>query len=195
MGGTAMAVPRWNRDPWLYRDRVFVGSVLDVGGTGDPLGRYRAYFPNLTSVTVLDMATSSGQGVDAWITGDASQPTGTFDCVYSSHCLEHVNGPEATMQAWWDAVRPGGYLVVIVPSWHHYEREVWPPRFNTDHRTSWVMRLEPGDPSHHRGLLDLSPRGGRIISARTLDAGFVPGPIDQTADHLCESGLELVVQK
>ena len=198
MGGTAMALPRWEREHWLYRNRVFVGRVLDIGGTGDSLGRYRASLPEITHLTVLDHNTCSFEGLDNMILGDASTlPNEQWDCVYSSHCLEHIDHPDRALAEWWDVVRPGGYLVTIVPSWYTYEREVWPPRFNTDHRTSWVMHWRLSQPVHSEAALDLhlALPGATLIRALTLDAGFLPGDYDQTADHVCESAFEIIVRK
>jgi predicted SAM-dependent methyltransferase len=38
-----------------------------------------------------------------------------FDFVYSSHCLEHMHDPKATILDWWRLVKPGGHLFVVVP--------------------------------------------------------------------------------
>ena len=54
MGGTSMAVARWQKDSF-YVEKVFAGTTLDIGGAGDCIARYRAELPNLGTVTGLDL--------------------------------------------------------------------------------------------------------------------------------------------
>jgi SAM-dependent methyltransferase len=116
--------------------------------------------------------------------------------VFSSHCIEHMVDPTRALKAWWDLVKPGGHLVVIAPSWGHYERKVWPPRFNTDHKTAWDLYLTGEVESFRRGLVnECGSLGGTIIRALTLDEHWRPGEFDQTSTHESESSFEVVVQK
>ncbi len=39
----------------------------------------------------------------------------SFDTVNSSHCLEHMHCPDQSIQDWWQLVKPGGYLITVVP--------------------------------------------------------------------------------
>lgn len=41
--------------------------------------------------------------------------TGKYDCVLSSHNLEHVANPLKAVAEWVRVVRPGGYLLLILP--------------------------------------------------------------------------------
>jgi SAM-dependent methyltransferase len=43
---------------------------------------------------------------------------GTYDIVYSSYVLEHVQGAEGALDAWLSALVPGGLLVLRVPDGH-----------------------------------------------------------------------------
>jgi SAM-dependent methyltransferase len=145
MGGTAMAIPRWATEPAFYHDQVFVGTVLDVGGGPDPLAHHA--LPNVTRHTTLDQEPNQNPESAEWLVRYAWDiPAGRqWDCVYSSHCLEHVPIAELaqTRAAWWNAVKPGGHLVIIVPDMEMYERGHWPSRFNVDHKTRWVEDREP----------------------------------------------------
>lgn len=204
MGGTTLALPRWSRDP--FYQRVFRGDVLDIGGSGDSLGRHRHVLTGITHLTVLDLFGCHDAGVDQFIGGDAATDLGRqFDLVFSSHTIEHLDEPWVAAKQWWKMVKPGGYLFVIAPSWEHYERKVWPPTKNPDHRTAWVMLTESDHewPAHVCGLLNvvaLENWAGdgfvNVLRATTLDEGFDPHTTrDQTADGTCECGLEVVIQK
>lgn len=67
------------------------------------------------------------------------QPESSFDCVHSSHCLEHMKDPVAALRDWWALVKPGGYMIVVVPDEDLYEQAAWPSLFNTDHKTTFRM--------------------------------------------------------
>lgn len=211
MGGTDMAVLRWAKEPQFYEKRVVQGRVLDIGPGVSPLAKFASQFSQALHYSSLDHQILESYSNER-ILGDATDgaeklaPT-QWDLVFSSHCLEHIDDPSRALRAWWDLVRPGGHLMVIVPTWVHYERLVWPPSKNSDHRTAWVMYLQATD----RPLIDLWGRaymrgamnevgvlpGATVHRAITLDEGFIPGPEDQTASltHPCESGIEVVAQK
>lgn len=62
-----------------------------------------------------------------------------YDAVHSSHCLEHMNSPRSALLEWWALVKPGGFLVVVVPEESLYEQRHWPSLFNGDHK--WTFRI------------------------------------------------------
>ena len=204
MGGTSLALSRWQRDGAFYRQEVIRGRVLDIGHGHDPLSRYAASFPLAGPYTCIDHQLQDARHAAEWLEADAEKGLHvlgrrTFDLVYSSHCLEHVWNPSAALKAWWERVAPGGHLLVIVPSWVHYERCVWPPRVNTDHKTAWLLEMPSERPLPFiRGLLDevKALAGAEIRRAQTLDAGFrSEDTADQTANGTCECGHEVVARK
>ncbi len=76
--------------------------------------------------------------------GDANcildfRPAESYDCVHSSHCLEHMTDPKVALKGWWGLVKPGGYLIVVVPDEDLYEQGVWPSRFNKYHTTTFRL--------------------------------------------------------
>lgn len=197
-----MAIQRWHRNKELYLDKVFAGTVLDVGGAGDCIARYRAELPNMGTVTGLDLAPMpDGLRDTDWLQMPATQlPAGLqFDAVYSSHCLEHIEqhllaGFRDTL---WGAVKPGGYLLLIVPDMEMYERGHWPSRFNCDHKTTWRMDRQRDDLGHVWSLREYLAQlpNSELLKLHRLTDNYQPGPYDQTSSGACESGIEAVVRK
>jgi len=76
--------------------------------------------------------------------GDAGQIDieGSFDYVWSSHCLEHMDNPHKALRLWWSLVKRGGYLIIIVPDEDLYEQGVWPSRYNSDHKHTFTVEKE-----------------------------------------------------
>jgi len=59
----------------------------------------------------------------------------TVDCVFSSHCLEHILCDHAAIRDWYRVLKTGGFIVCIVPSQALYEkRRFLPSPWNTDHK-------------------------------------------------------------
>jgi len=62
-------------------------------------------------------------------------PDESQDAVYSSHCLEHIKDYQNAIREWFRVVKIGGYLVIIVPHQHLFERKRdLPSRNNADHK-------------------------------------------------------------
>lgn len=61
----------------------------------------------------------------------------SFDTVHSSHCLEHVFKPEKCLLDWWALVKPGGFIITIVPDEDLYEQGIWPSIWNPDHKATF----------------------------------------------------------
>jgi SAM-dependent methyltransferase len=60
---------------------------------------------------------------------------GSVDTVFSSHMLEHTVDYVATIRDWYRVLRPGGFIVCVVPHQFLYEKR-WqlPSRWNADHK-------------------------------------------------------------
>ena len=93
------------------------GRILDIGGGPDPV---------TPEAIVWDLPQGSAQEMR----GARAE---TFDVVFSSHCLEHLVMPQAALLRWWSLIRPGGYLIICVPSCDGYEQGYWPSRWNPQH--------------------------------------------------------------
>jgi SAM-dependent methyltransferase len=97
-----------------------------------------------------------------------------FDFVYSSHCLEHMHNPQATILEWWKLVKPGGYLFVVVPDEDLYEQGVFPSRFNNDHKATFTICKNRSWSSRSINVLELgqSLPEGTIVSLQIQDAKY-----------------------
>ena len=102
------------------------------------------------------------------------QPESSYDCVHSSHCLEHMKDPAAALRDWWALVKPGGYMIIVVPDEDLYEQGAWPSLFNTGHESTFRMG---GTSSWSPVSNDIAEAIGNlpqveIITAKRQDAGY-----------------------
>jgi len=114
----------------------------------------------------------------------------SVDAVYSSHVLEHVRDYVATIRDWHRVLRPGGFIVCVVPHQFLYEKR-WalPSRWNADHKrfytpASLLREFEEA----------LEPNTYRVRHLRDNDDGYTyhVGP-DQHGGGRYE--IELVIEK
>jgi SAM-dependent methyltransferase len=141
-----------------FDSTYFIGSVLDIGSGYD--------------VVVPHAEAFDQQQGDANNILEHLQPH-SYDTVNSSHCLEHMHHPEKVLQDWWQLVKPGGYLVTVVPHEDLYEQGQWPSRFNSDHKATFRLDSSSWSPCSH-DLLKLSEAlpGAQLISADIQDDNY-----------------------
>jgi ADP-heptose:LPS heptosyltransferase/predicted SAM-dependent methyltransferase len=60
-----------------------------------------------------------------------------FDCVFSSHTLEHIEDYQAALAEWWRILKVGGHLALYLPHADHYPR-IGEPGANPDHKHDFV---------------------------------------------------------
>ena len=107
----------------LLRDHALLGKrLLDVGcGTGPfslAAGERGAHVVSL-DLGVQLLIRARARGAPRVVAGDAGQlpfPTGSFDIVLSSECIEHTEEPERALAEMLRVLRPGGVLVVTCPN-------------------------------------------------------------------------------
>lgn len=152
-------------------DRWLNGTGLDIGCGRDKLkleGRQILGFDQI------------GSGAD--LEGDANILDGvaheSFDFVYSSHCLEHMDQISTTLKMWGQVVKTGGYLYIVVPDYLLYERCQWPSRYNGDHKHSFTFFDIP-ESQRHSSVWDLemilaaaSVAGLELITAKIECYGY-----------------------
>lgn len=94
---------------------------------------------------------------DVWINDAADMSvfgSQSMDFVYSSHLLEHMPDPQATLKEWWRLVKPGGYLVLYLPHEDHYPK-MGQPGANPDHKHNLNNGMVIGWMSQVPGCWDL----------------------------------------
>ena len=192
-GGTALSMQRRFRDS-RFATRYFVGNGLDVGGGKDPLSLYGEFFPLMRNVVKYDKEQGDAQLM-------LNVRDGSFDFLYSSHCLEHMVDPAEALRNWVRVVRSGGHLIISVPDEDMYEQGVWPSTYNTGHRHTFTMCKQTSWSPVSINLLPLlADFAGlaRTISVETIDHGFrrqITNRVDQTRTPLSESAIEFVLVK
>lgn len=116
-----------------YLDKINNGFfVRFMSGHGLDIG-YSGYEPGVVSIL------PNAIGVDLTYPGyngknlpfaDNSQ-----DYVYSSHTLEHIPDYKQAINEWYRVVKPGGYIVTVVPHRDLYEKKLTlPSNWNGDHQ-------------------------------------------------------------
>ena len=142
-----------------FLNKYFSGKVLDIG-CGDDL-----VVPNAVP---FDKEQGNAQEILDYLSSN------TFDCIHSSHSLEHMKDVPKALEQWWQLVKPGGSMVIVVPDEDLYEQGVWPSLFNRDH--SATFRLNKSDSwspvSYDLGEICSTLAGAEVISLEQQDRGY-----------------------
>ncbi|SAL68433.1 hypothetical protein AWB71_04080 [Caballeronia peredens] len=176
-----------------FSNRWLVGRGLDIGGGNDSIALYRSLFPRIASVTVYDWAQGDAQYLE-------NVPDGSFDFVYSAHCLEHMVDPRIALRHWLRVLKPGGHMVVTVPDEDMYEQGVWPSTFNNDHKHTFAMFKQSSWSPVSINVLDVLREFGQdvdVLKVERLDHCFLKDVprFDQTRTAFAECGIEFVLKK
>jgi SAM-dependent methyltransferase len=142
-----------------FEARYLQGRVIDIGCGPDLIVPHAEPF---------DM----GHG-DAQLIAEL-RPNSSYDAVCSSHCLEHMRDVPAALRQWWRLVRPGGYLVLVVPDEDLYEQGGWPSLFNSDHKATFRLGKKEtwSAVSFDIQALVQDLPGSQIISCERQDQGY-----------------------
>ncbi|MCW5797479.1 MAG: class I SAM-dependent methyltransferase [Nitrospira sp.] len=176
-----------------FSNRYFVGEGLDIGGKPDPLVLYAELFSRIEHVQTWDR-----EDGDAQFLSDVRDEQ--YDFVHSSHCLEHLMDPREGLQNWFRVLKPGGYLVILVPDEDLYEQGVFPSVYNHDHKWTFSIYKERSWSQQSVNMLPLLMGLGsqaEIVKVELLSATYrykLP-KYDQTRSPVGECGIEAVVRK
>lgn len=142
-----------------FAEKYLQGTVIDIGCGTDPVCQWAEPF-DLPHGDASDIA--------------SLRANDHYDTVHSSHCLEHMPDPVKALDQWWRLVKPGGYLVIVVPDEELYEQGFWPSRFNPDHKATFRLDAKKGSsPVSHdiKALVSALP-GVELIEAVRHDQGY-----------------------
>jgi SAM-dependent methyltransferase len=176
-GETSKARNRRMREGFF--DKYCKGNGLDIGYGGD-------------------LVIPGARGWD-FEHGDAQYLKGiednSFDFVYSSHTLEHVDDAGETLQNWFRVLKPGGYLILYIPHRDLYEKkDKLPSRFNPNHRSFFLIDRE--DLPDTVGIIPLVERtlqNYEIIYCKECSEGLTI--TDPQAHSNGEYSIEMVIKK
>lgn len=173
--------------------KYFVGEGVDIGGKPDPLALYAELFPLMASVRTWD-----------WEDGDAQYLEGvadeSLDFVHSSHCIEHLRDPFEGLKNWLRVVKPGGYVILLLPDEDLYEQGVFPSTFNRDHKKTFTIHKQKSWSDQSINVIDLVREIGpsaRVekIELLTATQRFSLPRYDQTMTPIADSAIEVIIRK
>lgn len=121
--GNAASLANSHREKKFF-EKYLSGKVLDIGAGADLV---------VPEAKIFDLPQGDANNILNYLQKE------TFDCVHSSHCLEHMFNPKEALKDWWSLVKPGGYFITIVPHEDLYEQFNWPSIFNKDHKATFRM--------------------------------------------------------
>lgn len=133
------------------------GDGIDIGCGDDPI---------LPSVERFDRQQGDANRISRFVAR-------TYDFAVASHVLEHMEDPGEALREWLSIVRPGGYLVVLVPDEDLYEQGTFPSLFNDDHKFTFTISKARSWSPRSVNVLDLV-RGlpCELVSIHLQDIGY-----------------------
>ena len=142
-----------------FFDKYFGGRVIDIGGGNDSV---------TSSAEVFDIEDGVAQEILKYKDAES------YDCVNSSHCLEHMKNVPSAIEHWWELVKPGGYMVVVVPHEDLFEKKIWPSVFAGGHHTTFRLNTKESWSPVSYDLFELINNLDKssIISAEIQDLNY-----------------------
>lgn len=169
-------------------------------------GTFSKYFAD--NYRILDIGCGDDKIVPharGWDVGDGDAQNlvgleGSFDVIFSSHCLEHLRDPQAAVARWWKVLKPNGRMIIIVPDEDTYEHCTFPSIYNTDHKWTFSLYKPLSWSPAHVDLLKLvtSLPLAVVESARTFGETQEHIPVVDREDRTRgerEACCEVVVRK
>jgi SAM-dependent methyltransferase len=182
-----------------YATRYITGKGIDIGSGNDSLSLYSEFFPLMSECRSWDLEDGDAQMM-------ASVPDEHFDFVHSSHCLEHMYDPHEAIHNWLRILKPGGYLICLVPDEDLYEQGVFPSTFNPDHKHTLTISKKHSWSSSSINIFELIQNisfNCKPIKVELLDATYrysissltSVSRFDQTLTPIGECAIEFILKK
>ena len=98
--------------------------ILDVGcGRGDMMRAFATEGFDVEGVDLSPKAPELCKPHKVWLTDLEKEPLpsegSSFDIVFTKSVIEHMNDPKAFLKRAQAALKPGGLIVILTPSWLH----------------------------------------------------------------------------
>jgi SAM-dependent methyltransferase len=180
----------------FFRTCGRIGRVLDVGA------QYCPYYPlfqdkcdSYSSMDIVDTPL-----VDIVCNAeDMPVEDCSFDMALCTQVLEHCNNPQGIMDECYRVLKPGGVLIVTVPSiypLHGYPADNW--RFMPDGMRYLLRSFSTVDVQAEvdfpESLANVVCRYGHVVTGRLGMVGQVVNPLWNCATNLCGKALSLALR-
>lgn len=178
-GETSKAFERRVKENWFNQYAPEQKSGIDIGCQNDPLNEtFRRW----------DLIFGDGDA-----TFMKNVPDETFQTVYASHVLEHLDQPTTAIKNWWRILKDDGYLIIIVPHRDLYERKLeLPSQWNPDHKWFYLPDQAAKQTLSLKQIIR-DALGPVTIQMRVLSDGWIELPINQ--HPVGEYSIEAIIKK
>lgn len=186
MAETSKAYERRLKEGWF--DKYVKGKVIDIG-----VGR----------IDTHDGADPLIKDCDTWDkdNGDAhfmeGVPDETYDTVYCSHLIEHLEDPITAVKNWFRILKKGGNLIISAPDRDCYERKkTLPSKWNADHK--YFLSCNLLEPPHTFALIYIFGEAVPFTEWVKLDYRLIDTSTnhDKPDEHANgEFSIELIIKK
>jgi hypothetical protein len=147
-----------------FVNKFFSGDGIDVGAGSNPLNyshvdykdsnffsNYRfisknSFFPKIKSVKIYSWDWNPSDEAEKILTREGVRK---YDFCYSSNLLEHVINFQRSLLDFSLVTKTGGYIINSVPDFFMYEKEIWPPIKNGDHKSCFSISSNREIESHY----------------------------------------------
>lgn len=175
-----------------FHTRYFVGEGIDIGAGQDSLYQHRKAFRGIFDVKSWDIPQGDAQKL-------AGEPDNHYDFLHASHSLEHMVDYVEALTNWVRVVKPGGFLIITIPSEQLYERNQWPSVFSGEHHWSFTLWPDSKLPKSVNVLSMLNGDLRRLWAVERIMEVYDFFDLDifrdQTLLPNTECAIEIVLQK